>query len=51
MVESGFIFILAAILLVSLIMTAAFFTLNSKLEDENRRLKEKVSEYEKRSKK
>jgi hypothetical protein len=51
MVDSGFIFVMGVILIVSLIMTAAFFILNGKLEEENRDLKERINEHEKRKKK
>lgn len=46
MVEPALAFAGVIILIVSLIMTTAFFTLNSNLEDENRRLKEKLKKYE-----
>lgn len=46
MVDPGIAFAGLVVLIVSLIMTAAFFTLNSNLEDENRSLKEKLKNYE-----
>lgn len=46
MVDPAFVAGGAVVLFVSLILTAAFFTLNSNLEDENRRLKEKLKQYE-----
>jgi hypothetical protein len=46
MVDPGIAFGGLVVLIVSLIMTAAFFILNSKLEDENRSLKEKLKKYE-----
>jgi multisubunit Na+/H+ antiporter MnhB subunit len=46
MVDPGIAFAGLVVLIVSLIMTAAFFTLNSNLEDENRSLKEKLKKYE-----
>lgn len=46
MIEPALFFGSIVILIVSLIMTAAFFTLNSNLEDENRRLTEKLKKYE-----
>lgn len=46
MIEPALFFASVVILIVSLIMTTAFFTLNSNLEDENRRLNEKLKKYE-----
>lgn len=46
MVDPAIVFGGAVVLFVSLILTAAFYTLNSNLEDENRRLKEKLKQYE-----
>jgi hypothetical protein len=46
MVEPALAFAGVIVLVVSLIMTTAFFTLNSNLEDENRSLKEKLKKYE-----
>lgn len=46
MIEPALFFASVVILIVSLIMTTAFFTLNSNLEDENHRLKEKLKKYE-----
>lgn len=46
MVEPAFVAGGAVVLFVSLVLTAAFYTLNSNLEDENRRLKEKLKQYE-----
>jgi|Laugrefabdmm15dn_1035133.scaffolds.fasta_scaffold17964_2 hypothetical protein len=46
MVDQGVVFAGAIVLIVSLIMTAAFFMLNSNLEDQNRILKEKLKKYE-----
>lgn len=51
MVDAAFLYIGGVVLIVSLIMTGAFFTLNSNLEDENRRLRERLDEFEKSSKK
>lgn len=46
MISAGLAFSGLVVLIVSLIMTSAFFILNSKLEDENERLKEKLKEFE-----
>lgn len=46
MISAGLAFSGLVVLIVSLIMTSAFFILNSKLEDENDRLKEKLKEFE-----
>ena len=46
MVDAGLLFGCVAVLAVSLIMTSAFFILNSKLEDENKSLKEQLKKFE-----
>ena len=46
MVDAGLLFGSVAVLAVSLIMTSAFFILNSKLEDENKSLKEQLKKFE-----
>lgn len=46
MVDAGYVFAGVVILMVSLIMTSAFFILNIKLEEQNKTLKEKLKKYE-----
>lgn len=46
MIEPAVLIAGVVVLIVSLIMTAAFFTLNSNLEDQNNSLKEKLKQYE-----
>lgn len=46
MIDPAIVLIGGVVLAVSLMMTAAFFILNSNLEDENRSLKEKLKKYE-----
>jgi hypothetical protein len=46
MVDAGLLFGSVVVLVVSLIMTSAFFILNSKLEDENKSLKEQLKKFE-----
>lgn len=46
MVDSTLVFAGGIVLIVSLIMSIAFFTLNGYLEEENTMLKEKLKKYE-----